>query len=123
MEFKNEQQLKAYVKKYFSDPKFICYDNLSNDSEGLGVITIKIESKDKPASKGWDMIESELKKLGVKKDDYILSYSPSFDTPDIYKYELRTSKGIFDKLTNPAFVKGKWTVNQKSFEILTYWKK
>ena len=69
------------------------------------------------------MIESELKKLGVKEDDYILSYSPSFDTPDVYKYELRTSKALFDRLTNPAFIKGKWTVNQKSFEILTYWKK
>ena len=121
--FKNDQELKAYVKKYTSDPKFICYENISNDSEGIGVITIKVESNDKPVSKGWDMIKSELKIIGAKDEDYILSYSPSFDTPGVYKYMLRTSKALFDKLTNPAFVKEKWTINRKSFEILTYWKK
>jgi hypothetical protein len=121
--FKNDQELKAYVKKYTSDPKFICYENISNDSEGIGVISIKVESNDKPVSKGWDMIKSELKIIGAKDEDYILSYSPSFDTPGVYKYVLRTSKALFDKLTNPAFVKEKWTINQKSFEILTYWRK
>jgi hypothetical protein len=122
-EFKNGQELKKFLQKYLSDPKFICFENISNDSEGIGVITIKIESTDKPVSKGWDIIKNELKKIGAKDDEYILSYSPSFDTPGVYKYNLRSSKALFNKLTNPALTKVNWSVNQKTFELLTYWKK
>jgi hypothetical protein len=122
MKFKKEEEFNAFLKKYNSYPNFLCFEDITEELEGICPIAVKITTKDKPASKGWEIIENDLKKLGAKKDeDYIISYKPNFDNTGTYHYEVRLSKKLYDKLNNPAYTKGKWTMNLK--EIITYWKK
>jgi len=122
LEFKTATEFAAFIKKNISDPRFLCYEDVSEGMDGICAITIKVESAEKPVSKGWEIIETDLKKLGAEKvEDYIISYSPSFDTPNIYKYNVRLSKKLYDKLTNSAYTKSNWTMNMK--EVITYWKK
>lgn len=122
MKFKKEEEFNAFLKKYNSDPNFLCFEDITEDLEGICIIEIKITTKDKPASKGWEIIENDFKKLGAKKDeDYIISYRPTSKNTDTYHYEVRLSKKLYGKLNNRSYVKGKWIMNLK--EIVTYWKK
>lgn len=121
MKFKKEDEFNAFIKSHKSDVKFLCFEDITEELEGICSITVKVASKDKPASKGWDTIENDLKKLGAKEEeDYIISYKPSFDNTGIYHYSVRLSRKLYDKLNNTAYTKGKWTMNLK--EIITYWK-
>lgn len=122
LKFKTSTEFSTFINKNLSNSNFLCYEDVSEGMDGVCTITIKVESQEKPVSKGWDIIEADLKKLGAEKvEDYIISYSPSFDTPNIYKYNVRLSKKLYDKLNNSAYTKGSWTMNMK--EIITYWKK
>ena len=122
MKFKKEEEFAGFLKKYKPDPTFLCFEDITEELEGICSMTVKIASGDKPASQGWDIIENDLKKIGAEKEiDYIISYKPAQENTDIYHYQVRLNKKLYDKLNNPAYAKGKWTMNIK--EIITYWKK
>jgi hypothetical protein len=122
LKFKSEADLNAYLQKNLTNPNFLCYENISVEVPGICYITVKVETQKEAASIGWQIIESDLKKLGAnKEDDYVIGYSPSLETPGMYKYSVGLSKELYDKLNNAAYVKGPWIKSMK--EIITYWKK
>ena len=72
MKFKTEVEYIKFIDKYKNDPNFLCFEDITEALEGITVISIKIESSDKPADKGWDIIEKDLLKIGAKKMKIIL---------------------------------------------------
>lgn len=122
MKFRTEAEFNEFIRKNKSDSNFLCYEDITEELEGQTTISIKIESSNKPATKGWNIIEKDLHKVGAKEEeDYIIGYSPSFDNTHIYRYKVQLSKKIYDKLNNPIFSKSTWTMNIK--EIITYWRR
>lgn len=122
VKFKTESEYNKFIDKHKNDTAFLCFEDITEELEGITTISIKIENSDKPADKGWNIIEKDLQKIGAKKnEDYILSYTPTFDNTHIYKFQVRLNKKTYDKLNNPMYSKSSWTMNVK--EIITYWRK
>lgn len=122
MKFTRQDEYDAFMNKYKPDPSFLCFEDVTEEPEGVCTITVKVEGQDQPAIKGLNLIEADLQGLGAQKlEDYLISYTSPAGAPGQYKYEVQLNKKFYDGLSNPAFTKGAWILNAK--EIITYWSK